>query len=85
MKYHPQNISNKPKRGEQNYPNKKRGSFSQNEGSNESKKKINSSPQKSNELKKDNYKHDKNNNISNFQQLDIKENNHKMINNNNLK
>ena len=84
MKYHPQNISNKPKRLEQNYQNKKRGSFSQAEGSNESKKRINSSPKKSNELKKDKdiYKHDKNNNISNFQQTDLKENSHKIINNN---
>ena len=75
MKNHPQNISNKPKRGENNFQNKKRGSFSQNEGLNETKKKSNASPQKSNEIKKD----------IKQQISDTKDNNYKISNNNIIK
>ena len=85
MKNHPQNISNKSKKTDQVITNKRRTSFSQSEGLNESKKKINSSPQKSNDVKKENFKHEKNI-ISNPQQLfDNKDNNHKIINNNIIK
>ena len=75
MKNHPQNISNKPKRGENNFQNKKRGSFSQNQGLNETKKKSNASPQKSNEIKKD----------IKLQISDTKDNNYKISNNNIIK
>jgi hypothetical protein len=85
MKNHIQNNINKVKKGENAIPSRKRGSFSQVEGVNDNRKKINSSPQKITDNKKDLYKYDKNNNISNLQQIsDIKENN-KKFNNNNIK
>ena len=77
MKNHPQNISNKTKRIDNNLQTKKKSSFSQNEVSNETRKKSNASPQKTNEVKKE-IKHDKNN-IQNNQQ--ISDNNNKITNN----
>ena len=85
MKTHAQNISNKAKRGEQNFQSKKRGSFSMNEGFNDNKKKVNISPQKANELKKEMNKHDKNNIPNSQQSSDNKDSNHKPSNNNTIK
>ena len=81
MKNHPQNNSNKSKKAETIMANRKRGSFSQAEGSNDNKKKVNSSPQKSSETKKDIYKHDKNNMSTPQQNQDTKDSGNKKSNN----
>lgn len=81
MKNHPQNNSNKSKKAEAIMANRKRGSFSQAEGSNDNKKKVNSSPQKSSETKKDIYKHDKNNMSTPQQNQDTKDSGNKKSNN----
>ena len=82
MRNYPQNNINKTKKVENAMPNRKRGSFSLLE---DNKKKINSSPQKITENKKDFYKYDKNNNISNPQQTSETKDSNKKFNNNNLK
>lgn len=80
MKNHIQNNLNKSKKGETIAGSKKRMSFSQTEGLNENKKKINVSPQKSSDIKKEKEinKQEKNIFINQKQNSDSKDNNHKL-------
>lgn len=80
MKNHIQINQNKSKKGEGITGSRKRMSFSQTEGLNENKKKINVSPQKSSDIKKEKEinKQDKNIFINQKQNSDSKDNNYKI-------
>ena len=80
MKNHIQINQNKSKKGEGITGSRKRMSFSQTEGLNENKKKINVSPQKSSDIKKEKEinKQEKNIFINQKQNSDSKDNNYKI-------
>jgi len=80
MKNHIQINQNKSKKGEGITGSRKRMSFSQTEGLNENKKKINVSPQKSSDIKKEKeiIKQEKNIFINQKQNSDSKDNNYKI-------